>query len=238
MSKNRTRALDVLCKMIDEIYPAGNMSKIYRSTLGKLSDDQFDAYIERLRNGISLNPDLDKPRELVTLIVPNLTKNRISVDHLTDVADKWGVKLFERIWITDPVTGDTYLTNRKHLILTLPVARQAQTLEKKISVAKDNKHIDSRTNQPAASSDSKASALSYPETQLLLSLGLDKTVTELLKFRGGDQFGFRIMNKHLVETGVFDQTTFDNIDTRPKAVDTFSSYLFAMHLNNTLIDAK
>lgn len=230
--KNRKAFIETVVKGVDEILPSKTMGKLYRQALENLSDEELEAYVDRLRNGISKTPDYTKPRELIHIVLPNMGKDKLNIDQLLSLADKWGVKLFERIWITDPITNDTYLTNRPYMIIDLPMSRQAQTLESKISVADDNRHIDDRTNQ--VTGVSKGASLSYPETQILLSSNLKKTVTELLKFRGGDETAFRSMNKSIIDTGTFDQAVFDDIDTRPKAVDTMSIYLKAMHLQNNL----
>lgn len=230
--KNRKAFIDTVVKGVDNILPSKTMGKLYRTALEGLSDEDLDKYVERLRNAVAEHPDYDKPREMIHLVCPNMGKHGVNIDYLMELSGKWGINLFERIWITDPITGDTYLTNRPYLIIDLPITRQAQTLESKISVADDNRHVDDRTNQ--ATGVSKGASLSYPETQILLSSGLKNTVKELLKFRGGDETAFRAMNKSIIETGSFDQAVFDNIDTRPKAVDTMSIYLKAMHLNNNL----
>lgn len=232
MAKNRKAFIASVAKDIEAICPGLGFAKIYTDILEKMSAKEFEAYIERLRNGISENPDLDKPRELLSIVVPNMGSKRITVENNLALAKKWGLNLFERIWITDPVTGETYLTNVPYCVMDLPICRQAQTLDAKISVAKHNRQVDERTNQPVG--DSKGASLSYPELQILLSYGLKSTSSEIMKFRGGDEKAFRIMNKQLQETGTFAQKSFDDVDTRAKSSDVASIYLKAMHLDNQL----
>ena len=232
MAKNRKAFIESVRKDIEAIYPGSGYSKLYGDVLEKLTVKQFEEYIERLRNGVSETPDLTKPRELLTIVVPNMSSKRLSVENNLKLAEKWGLKLFERIWITDPITGESYLTNVPYCVMDLPICRQAQTLDAKISIAKHNRQVDERTNQPTG--DSKGASLSYPELQILLSSDLKKTATELMKFRGGDEAAFRIMNKQVQETGNFSQGTFDHVDTRAKSADVVSIYLKAMHLDNEL----
>lgn len=232
MAKNRKAFIESVRKDIESICPGLGFSQVYADVLTKMSNAQFEAYIDRLRNGISEKPDLTRPRELLTLIVPNMGNKQISVEHNLALAKKWGLNLFERIWITDPITGETYLTNLPYAVLDMPICRQAQTLDAKISIAKHNRQVDERTNQ--ATGDSKGASLSYPELQILLSSDLKATATELMKFRGGDETAFRIMNKQMQETGTFSQKSFENVDTRAKSTDTASIYLKAMHLDNQL----
>lgn len=232
MAKNRKAFIEQVRKDIEAIYPGSGYAKIYTDILEKMPAKQFEAYIERLRNGISDEPDLDKPRELLTIVVPPMKPNKITVENNLKLAEKWGLPLFERIWITDPITKETYLTNRPYAVIDLPVCRQAQTLDAKISTATHNRQIDDRTNQPVG--DSKGASLSYPELQILLSSDLKSTAMEIMKFRGGDEKAYRIMNKQLQETGDFRQASFDNVDTRAKSSVTASVYLKAMHLDNQL----
>lgn len=232
MANNRKAFIETIVNGMNEITRDTKMGMLYKQALEQLSDEDLEEYVHRLRNGLAKDPDYSKPRELLFVVCPNMNKSKITVDTLLETAEKWGVKLFERIWITDHVTGDVILTNRKYMILDLPVSRQAQTLESKISVAENNIHLDDRTNQ--VTGISKGSSLSYPETQVLLSNNLKHTVVEMLKFRGGDLTAQRAMTKSLMDTGQFEQAVFDDIDTRPKAVETLSTYLTAMHLSNTL----
>lgn len=232
MAKNKKAFLAQVQKDIEAIYPGSGYAKLYVDILDKLPQKQFEAYIERLRNGVSDNPDLSKPRELLTIVVPPMKPNKISVENNLKLAEKWGLPLFERIWITDPITKETYLTNRPYAVIDLPICRQAQTLDAKISTAKHNRQVDERTNQPTG--DSKGASLSYPELQILLSSDLKATATEMMKFRGGDEKAFRIMNKQMQETGSFKQASFEDVDTRAKSSVTASIYLKAMHLDNQL----
>ena len=232
MAKNRKAFIASVVKDIEAICPGLGFSQVYGKILESMSQKQFEEYIERLRNGISDTPDLTRPRELLTLVVPNMGTKRPSVENNLALAKKWGLNLFERIWITDPVTGESYLSNIPYCVMDLPICRQAQTLDAKIGVAKHNRQVDERTNQ--STGESKGASLSYPELQILLSSGLKETSMELMKFRGGDEQAFRIMNKQIQETGTFSQKTFENIDTRAKSTDTASIYLKAMHLDNQL----
>ena len=104
MAKNRKAFIESVRKDIEAIYPGSGYSKLYGDILEKLTAKQFEEYIERLRNGVSETPDLTKPRELLTIVVPNMSSKRLSVENNLKLAEKWGLKLFERIWITDPIT--------------------------------------------------------------------------------------------------------------------------------------
>lgn len=232
MAKNRKAFIASVVRDLSMIAPGSEFIPVYKKILEEMPQKQFEAYIERLRNGVAAVPDLTQPRELLTLVVPNMGKVKLDNARNLEIAEKWGHPFFEEIWVTDPVTHQTYLTNKKYLIIDAPVSRQAQTLDHKISVAKHNRQVDDRTNQ--STGESKGASLSYPEVQILLSRGLEKTTLEMMKFRGGDETAFRVMNKHLQETGKFSQALFDDVDTRAKASVTASVYLKAMHLDNQL----
>ena len=73
------------------------------------------------------------------------------------------------------------LSNKEAMIVYLPIRVQQQLISKKISIPKDNNHVDFYTGQ-ATGPISKGARVSYPEVNMLLAMGLNKTVEEMMHF--------------------------------------------------------
>lgn len=219
---NRDKATKELLKWVNMILPGSDNTRIWKERLETMSDSEFDAFMSRLESG----------EETISMVVPNLDKKRLSVERNLDIAEKLGHPFFERLWLTDPHSGETYLTPVKYLVVDLPLRRQVQSLFKKISIPDNNDHIDELTGQ--ATGPSRGSKVSFPEIQVLYAQGLNKSITELIKYRGGDEEGFRAMNKAVVDTGGVSLATLAESPTRTKSVETMSTLLKSMHLANNL----
>ena len=218
---NRAAAMAELFKYVEKLLPKSENVKMYEETLGKLSDEEFDAYMGKLERG----------EEILFLVCPNVTHPRISLERNLKIAKELKHDFFQRLWLTDPHTGTTYLTPIPYLVVDLPLRRQAQRLDKKISIPKDNHHTDVLTGQ--ATGPSKGASLSFPELQVLYAQGLDSTIEELIKFRGGDEQAYRAMNKILIDQGTVDLNSIPNT-SRVKSTETLSTFLKAAHLDNNL----
>lgn len=217
---NREKATKEILKYIEKILPGEN-KKLYEELLSKMSDKDFAEYMAKLESG----------EETLFLVAPNLSEAKISINNNIKIAEELGHNFFERLRLTDPMTRVTYLTPVPYLVIDLPLRRQAQVLVKKISIPEDNSHVDERTAQPTG--ESKGSKLSLPEIQVLYAQGLDKTLEELLKFRGGDETGFRAMNKELIDKGSVSLAGLPS-SGKVKSIETLSIFLKSMHINNNL----
>lgn len=220
MAGNRKAAEAIILSMVSEIDRSGKNTEFLKSQFAKMTDKQFDAYMTAIEEG----------KDFVSMVAANFDKHGISTENNMAVAEKWGVKLFQRLWLTDSATGVTYLTNKSYLCIHLPVRRQIQTIKNKMSVPEDNKHVDDLTDQPTGVS--KGSSISFPELLALRAQGCDKTTEELIKFRGGDLTAMIAMDKMIHETGGARMATFYPLNTRAKASITFSVLLKGMHLDN------
>lgn len=218
---NREAATKEIIKWVEEILPGGGNKEIYEKALSKLTNAQFDDYMKKLESG----------EETLSMVVPNLSKKKLDVERNLKVAKKLGHNFFERLWLTDPHTETVYLTPIRYLVVDLPLRRQAQLLNKKITIPDSSDTADVLTGQ--ATGPSKGASISFPELQTLHAQGLDKTIEELIKFRGGDEEAYRAMNKSLVDTG---SVSLDSIQTnsRVKSTETLSTFLKAAHIQNNL----
>lgn len=217
---NRKKATDFLLKYIDKILPGSDNKNIYEELLSKMSDKKFDELMHQLRNG----------EQILFLISPNLDNKKLDSSRNLKLAKELGHDMFQHLQLTDPITKTTYLTPLKYLVIDLPVRRQAQTLNKKVTIPKDNSRVDMLTGQSAAD---RVGGLSFPELQVLNAQGLDSSVTELIKFRGGDEEAFRMMNDRLLKQG---NVRLDSLpDTgHVKSTQTLANILKAMHIDNNL----
>ena len=223
MAGNRKAAEKELIDCIETILPGSENTRIYKDIFKVMSDEDFDQWIA----------DLESGARYLALIAPELSEPSLSVERNLDLAEKWGHKFFEHIWM-DPQNGSpSYLSNDKYLIVDLPLKRQAQFLIKKISIPEDNRSIDTFTGQPTGKS--KGSKISWPELQILAALGgFDETISEFFKFRGGDLQGFNAMNNMISNTGGVSLNAIGALGTKVKAVQSLSTLLTSMHLTNTL----
>lgn len=223
MSGNRKAAEAELLSCISQILPNSENEKIYQDILKGMPDNEFDQWIADLESGA---------RQLA-LIAPELVEPSLSVERNLDLAEKWGHKFFERIWMDSQNGSPSYLSNEPYLVVDLPLKRQAQFLIKKISIPEDNRSIDTFTGQPTGKS--KGSKISWPELQILAALGgFDETIAEFFKFRGGDLQGFNAMNNMIANTGGVSLNAIGSLGTKVKAVQSLSTLLTSMHLTNSI----
>ena len=223
MAGNRKAAEKVIIDIVESILPGGGNKEVYEAFFAQMSDKDFDDWMEKINSG----------EERPFIYSPNQAKVRLSNERNFALAKKLGHNFFERVWIDhkDP-KRPKYLTNVPYIILELPLRRQSQLLVKKISVPEHNKSVDQLTAQPAG--DSKSAKISYPELQILMGMNLPNTLVELMKYRGGDQGGFRAMNRTISTDGSVRLKSISHLATGVESTKTLSVYLTAMHLRNTL----
>lgn len=219
---NREAATAELLKWIDKLLPGSPNKAIYEERMKKMSNAQFDAFMKRLDSG----------EEVLSLIAPNLSEPKLTVERNLKVAEELNHNFFEKVWLTDHVTGKTYLTPVPYLIVDLVLRRQQQMLVKKTRIPEDNRHVDDLSGQPTGAS--KGSRISFPELQVLMAQGMDKSLTELLKARGGDEQAFRTMNAEIISKGGVSIDRIAAGNTRVKSTQTLSTIFTAMHLSNNL----
>lgn len=200
-------------------------SLLYQDLFSKITDDEFHSFMLRIREKDFVFP----------ILVPNMDENRIDPDAVMALGRKYGVEFHQQLILVDPITDEVYKTAVKHLVVDLPVRRQSQHLEKKISTNENNRKVDILTGQ--ATGDSKSASISQPELSALLSKGNINSAIELVKVRGGDKKAYDLMNKQLRETGGFSLETIIDLNTRPKVTETLKMILLAgCHIDSTLTD--
>lgn len=221
MAGKRKECEAFILKYIEKLADKANR-EIYEKLFAGMSDKQFDEFIVNLEN---------ESVELA-MIEPNFTDKANPIEKNLALADELGHNFFERIWMTDDIDTPPYLSNVPYLVIDLPLRRQAQLLDKKVSIPENNRTVDDFTGQPTGKS--KGSRISYPETNILAAMDLNNTVIELIKFRGGDAKAFNAMNKEISQTGAVSLNAIYDPSTKVRSTVTLSAYLKGMHLDNTL----
>lgn len=222
MNAARAAVETYIGKAMAQVMPGNKNPEIYQDYFARLDDDQFDALMSRM----------EKDDESFPFYHPNFTGKNIDLEHLIGLIKQEGSSLMEQIHMVDFETGQKFLTPIEYPILRLPLRIQQQKLQKKMSVPKDNKHVDDLTGQPTT--ESKGSAISYPEIQILYAMNLNKTMQELLKVRGGDEAAYREYNNEIVATGSVNVEAITSRKTKVKSTKTVSAILKAMLLSNNL----
>lgn len=221
---NRKEAEAYILKYIDAILPDGKNKAIYQEKFKQLDDAAFAKWMEQLANG----------EDVLNLVAPNGNPVKLDVKRNLDIAKEIGHEFFQRYWTRLPDGSGWYLSNEKYLVIEIPVRRQAQLLVKKISFAEHNRSVDDLTGQ-ASGKSSKSSKVSYPEIQMLAAMGLEKTLSELIKYRGGDEKGMAAMDASISRTGGVSLKAIEPYAGTVRASQTLSAYLTGMHLSNNLI---
>lgn len=219
---NRADATRDLLYFIDRFAPGSPNRKIYEDYLGGLTDAQFGLMIDKM----------ERDEEVLALYVPINAGYAISLERNFEIAEELGYKLKQRLKLTDPGTGQVYITPIEHLIIDMPLRRQVQTLEKKMSVPETNEVVDERSGQPTGIS--KGSSLSYPELQVNAAKGLNRMLSELAKYRAGDPKAYNAMNRQILETGSASLDSLANIPTRVTATENLSKYFTGMMIADNL----
>jgi hypothetical protein len=219
---NRKAAEAYIIKWIDRLLPGSSNAQMYRDRFAEMSDAQFDEFMKGLKAG-----DIK-----LAIIAPNLNEPKLETKRNLDIAKEIGYEFFEQIWMHPEDGSPAYLTPKKYLVYDLPLRRQAQHLVKKISIPEDNKSVDDLTGQPTGKS--KGSKISYPEIQVLAALDLPHSITEWIKYRGGDRKGFNALNDSISKTGSASQEAIAPLAGGVESTKTLHTLLTCMHLSNTL----
>ena len=223
-SKNpkRKQVEDYILKFIKRIVTGKENYELYEGLFNHMSDKEFDQFMQDLR---------DKKATL-SVIIPNGSNIKVDVKNNFKLAQELGFDFFQHLHVEATDDIPAYTTPIKYMIVKFPVKRAAQLLSKKISIPEDSKKIDTLTGQ--VTGGSKASKLTNPELQILLGLGLKKSIVELMKHRGGDLGSNNAMNNILFNYGSVTQDDLDQYSTKVESTKTLKAYFQAMHIKSTL----
>lgn len=221
---NRKKAESMIISYIDKIAPGGENKELYINLFKNMNDKEFDKFMVGLRNkSITL-----------TIIAPIGSKisKSISVKNNIKVGKELGYDFFQRIIIEGENDLPPYKTPNKYLVYKLPFRRAAQLLSKKISIPTDSKSIDLTTGQ--VTGKSQASKLTYPEIQMLVGMGINDSLEEFLKNRGGDVKSQHAMMNMLYKYGKVDNNMLDGYEDEVISKKTLKNYWLGSHIKSTL----
>ena len=220
-SSKRKAIEDKIIKIVNTIDPSKLNENYYKELFSSMDNAKFTKWIDDIRNGVTK----------LYLFAPNLKVNIRPADALK-AAEMLNTPIFEHLYFIDKSTGKQFRTPYKYMVLTLPIRRTRQYLMHKLSVAESDKKLDALTGQ--ITGDDQASGISFPETELLFARGLNHTLTEFLKVRGGDIHAFAAFKQQLEENGSCRTSSLDP-NTIPRSAVTMSSILKSMYIDNNLV---
>jgi len=220
MNAKRKKVEAYLFKVLDDIDSTGANSKLYRTMFKKMSDTKFDQLMKKIRDG----------ETRLFIMLPNM-KNDLTMNDIVELAKKYAVDLYERVYLSDSQTGREYLTNKTYLILNLPVRRVKQYLFNKISLPESDSNVNLLTGQVI--NEDKGAKITDVETKILANKGLDTTLVELLKMRGGDTSLYQEAKRQIEETGDVSWEDLD-INSMTKSVVIAGMFLEALMLEHNL----
>lgn len=222
MAKNRPQAEKFILTYINKIAGASN-KKIYENIFSVMSDKDFDEFMT----------DLETGKKFLAVIAPNFSNINLTVNNNLAIADELGHNFFEKIWIEGKGDQPTYLTPIPYMVVDLPLRRASQLLTKKISVPDHNKVIDAMTGQPTG--ESKGAKISYPELQICAAMGLDNSMIELMKYRGGDNKGHAAFNGMVSKYGTVRLESIKQYSSGVESTKLLKTFLTCMMLKSNLI---
>lgn len=223
MAGNRKAAEAYILDMIEKLTPGSSNRKIYEDSFAKMSDKQFDDLMK------SFKAKTDR----LAVYAPNFGDGGITIENNLAIADSMGHDFMQHLIIHSSVEGEpSYKTPIKYMVVELTGRRQAQLQVKGTSVPEHNKAMNQMTGQPTG--PSKSARITYPETQILRSMGMESTLVELLKMRGGDIKGFDAMNRTIAAQGDVSLNSIMHLSSGVESTKTLNTLLTCMHLKTTL----
>jgi len=222
MAKDRKAVEAQILSDLALISPGCVDVQLYTDYFKRMSDKDFEAFMLRLKN----------KEEWISLTVPNVGKNTLSIERNYQLADKWKLNFHQKLWMPEDGDVPRYLTPHPYLVVMLPVRVASQRIAKKQSIPKHQRVLNTLTGQPTG--DSKGAGFSAPELRLCVAMGLEKTAVELEKYRGGDLRGYAAMIASLGRYGQASQETLKHFASGVVSTTTVKSYFTSAHLKNTL----
>lgn len=212
--------------IIDKIYKITESKdnvNLYENFFKGLSNKEFEDFLEKLGNG----------ELILNIIVPHDGDTKINLRKNVEVLAKdLGYDFHQHLIMQPDDSMPKYKTKHKYLVLTMPLRRAKQTIEKGISYSEHDKQIDSLTGQPTG--DSRSSRISYPETQLLIGMGIKHAAVELLKYRGGDPGAYYAIKNSLLKYGKVSSKLVDAYGEGVISTSTLKALFNGMHFKINL----
>lgn len=214
----RQKAEAMVLEFMSDLDKSGYNTEKYKTIFKNMSDKDFNEYMTGIRNG----------EKTLVVFAPLYKSKGLTTENNLKVSKKYGIPLFERLLFTGDEEHPDYKSPIEYLVLDLPVRRQSQNIVKKISVPDDNRSIDNLTYQPTG--NSKGAKVSFPELQVMIGMGLDNSINELIRYRGGDKGGFAAYNAMAFRYGSVNLKTISGYTTGVESTKALKTFLLSMHL--------
>lgn len=225
MPGNRKKSQQVLLSMFKTLDVEGFDYNLLEKRVTNMSDKEYDQFIQDMEDG----------KTVLSITVPIGSNDKFTMNHIFDVADKFEHNFFEYIWIDKGDGSPKFRSNYPYFVIDLPIRRQAQHISKKMSVPRDQSTIDHLTGQ--VTGPSKGSAISGPEANVAVALGMVENLTEMMKIRGGDARSLNALNKEIAQRGGASQEEIFKVGGKVKATQTLQTFFTCMHLKSTLTES-
>lgn len=213
---SRKKAEELILKWVSLIDPSRINTALLKKNMPKLSDDEF---IQMCDNGIPLYQPLEG-------------KTKISTTNNLAVAKQMGIPLEEHLWLPEPKTGILSRTIYPHMVLMLPWRRQTQMVDKKLSVAKNDRIRDKITGQ--VTGPSKSSGISFQEGYVMFSQGETIPLREFIHARGSNEKINRALYQSIRTTGRGRMDIPGAELTSSKTSKTWGHIYRSMHIGNNI----
>lgn len=187
IKEKRKKITDLIVKTITLMEPKANGPQ-WKTKLENMTDEEFDFFMRCLK----------EEKEVIMIYTPNM-KIHLQFENIEKASKHIGLELFQHLKIKDSVTGVTFVTTNKCLLLELPIRRMQQTVYEKLSIPIDDKKIDGLTGQ--VTGDDRACSITYPEIQALKDPGFKSTLDELVVARGGNLNAYAKLKQDLEDMG-------------------------------------
>lgn len=193
----------------------------FKNMFAKMSDDKFRTFIDMIRD-----------QGYIPVYQPNLTPERPDIDHLIDLCEKLGEKVYHHLTLTDFNDPSFEMeTPKKYLVTWGTIRRQIQTLENKISIPDGSDTIDQLSGQVVGSD--KGSSLSGTEAGILNSKDMTDCILEFVNPRGGNVEAYQQLESMIINNGYAD---LEDIVTegRPTAVESLDTFLISAQVKSNI----
>lgn len=219
--ENRKKAEAAWIDLLTKMCPGNPNIAYYQNKFAEMSDKDFEKLVQEIHEG----------RYLMPYTEPNFSTTRLSKRNNLALMEKRGIPLRHHVIVDDGV-NPVYKTPRQYIVYPMSWNRHGQLLDKKMSIPEDSNVIDQFTGQPTG--PSKGSKISFPETQMLSAQGLDKTLEELLKARGGDIEAKNVFDNQLSTRGEVRLEELDAAGGEVRSTTSLRTVFQAMHIKADL----
>ena len=217
--KNRKKTEDFILSYIKKLTRTDFNVNLYKDLFKSMNNKEFDEFMTKLKN---------KEFILPAIVPHDKGAVNVSLENNIKVYKELGYDFFKHLLIGPNEDGPKRKTKYPMLIHLAPMRRMKQTIAKGLSVSENDKIRDSLTGQ--VSGPSKSSSISYPELQLLVSMGMEHSVNELLISRGGDEGSMRAEKQALLRYGNVSNNFVSQYGTGVTSTKTLKSYFNGMHM--------